>query len=63
MKNDPRERDRAGTPAEEHQAEVRNDPAGEEAERTGRVPPPAPEEAPELLGERSDYPVPFGDES
>lgn len=29
----------------------------------GRVPLPSPEEAPELLGERSDYPLPFGDES
>jgi hypothetical protein len=62
--NDPRERERAGTPAEERQAEVRDaDRTGEGTERTGRVPPPAPEEAPELLGERSDYPVPFGDES
>jgi hypothetical protein len=62
--NDPRERERAGTPAEERQAEVRDaDAPGDEADRAGRVPPPSPEEAPELLGERSDYPVPFGDES
>jgi hypothetical protein len=33
-----------------------------EPEDTGRVPLPSPEEAPELLGERSDYPIPFGDE-
>ena len=61
--NDPRERERAGTPAEEGQGAVRDDGPGEAADRTGRVPPPSPEEAPELLGERSDYPVPFGDES
>jgi hypothetical protein len=29
----------------------------------GRIPAPSPEEVPELLGERSDYPIPFGDES
>jgi hypothetical protein len=34
-----------------------------QAEDDGRVRPPTPEEAPELLGERSDYPVPFGEGS
>jgi hypothetical protein len=62
--SDPRERKRPGAPAEERQAGVQDaEPSGEGADRTGRVPPPSPEEAPELLGERSDYPVPFGEES
>jgi hypothetical protein len=33
---------------------------GDERPDGGRVPPPEPEEAPELLGERSDYPIPHG---
>lgn len=32
-----------------------------EAPRTGQPPEPTPEEVPELLGERSDYPAPFGE--
>lgn len=31
-------------------------------EERGRVPAPSPEEVPELLGERSDYPFPFGED-
>ena len=37
------------------------DARGEPEEReAGRVPPPTPEEAPELLGEQSDYPTAWG---
>lgn len=35
---------------------------GQADREAGRVPQPAPEEAPELLGERSDYPIAREDE-
>lgn len=61
---DPSEREGAGVPAKERQPAAREAGLpGDPDDRSGRVPPPSPEEAPELLGERSDYPVPFGDES
>lgn len=45
-----RDEERAGTPAQDSGA------------GGGAVPSPTAEEVPELLGERSDYPVPFGEE-
>lgn len=45
-------------PPGERPAEGREEP-GRDA---GTVPPPEPEEAPELLGERSDYPIAWDDE-
>jgi hypothetical protein len=44
-----RDEERAGTPAQDSGA-------------GGAIPSPTAEEVPELLGERSDYPVPFGEE-
>jgi hypothetical protein len=43
------EEEGTGVPASERQGAPPDD---------GRVPPPEPEEVPELLGERSDYPLP-----
>ncbi len=48
-----------GAPGEEREA-----PGASERPDPERVPDPTPEEAPELLGERSDYPIAWdGDES
>ncbi len=44
----------AGEPADELE-----EPARRREREAGRVPAPDPEEVPELLGERSDYPVPW----
>lgn len=47
----------------------RDETSEEPASRAGRpagdaapIPEPSPEEVPELLGERSDYPIPFGED-
>jgi hypothetical protein len=56
--------ERVPPPEREADGQAREDEqAREEAGRDGRVRPPTPEEAPELLGERSDYPAPFGEGS
>jgi len=52
------DRDQAQAPAERREASV---PGNERLPSTIR--PPEPEEAPELLGERSDYPIPHGGSS
>jgi hypothetical protein len=51
----------AETREDEGEAEVGREtgPAGEE--QGGGAPKPTPEEIPELLGERTDYPFPFGE--
>ncbi len=36
--------------------------AGKWAGEAGPIPEPSAEEVPELLGERSDYPIPFGED-
>ncbi|HET8538796.1 MAG TPA: hypothetical protein VFL83_02870 [Anaeromyxobacter sp.] len=53
------DRDETGRgPGEEGGERAREGEAPDrEAEPRPRVPAPAPEEAPELLGERSDYPI------
>jgi hypothetical protein len=52
------------TPPEGTERPESEAPRDAAAEREpGRVPAPAPEEAPELLGERSDYPIAWEGES
>ena len=49
---------RAGTPGGDEGTERRGEGREAAGERPpGAVPDPEPEEAPELLGERSDYPI------
>jgi len=49
------------TDAREERNEGARGAAEPEAGRGAPIPEPSPEEVPELLGERSDYPVPFGE--